>query len=49
MLATSRFHLRIWPVWISVGAMLLLWIICKWAYQDWFDDGFKYVAKAAYP
>ena len=27
--------------------MLLLWIICKWAYQDWFDDGFKYGAKAA--
>ena len=47
MLATSRFHLRIWPVWLSVGTILLLWLICKWAYHDWFDDGFKYVAKAA--
>lgn len=47
MLTTSRFHLRFWPVWISVGAMLLLWLYCKWLYQDWFDDGFKYVAKAA--
>lgn len=47
MLTTSRFHLRTWPVWLSVGAMLLLWVTCKWAYQDWFDDGFKYVAKTA--
>lgn len=36
-----------WPVWLSVGTILLLWLICKWAYHDWFDDGFKYVAKAA--
>ena len=47
MLTTSRFHLRIWPVWASVAAVLVLWLGCKWVYQDWFDDGYKYVAKAA--
>jgi predicted ferric reductase len=47
MLTTSRFHLRMWPVWASVAAVLILWLACKWAYQDWFDDGYKYVAKAA--
>ncbi|GFK95380.1 Dihydroorotate dehydrogenase B (NAD(+)), electron transfer subunit [Fundidesulfovibrio magnetotacticus] len=47
MLTTSRFHLRFWPVWVSVGAVLGLWIACKWFHQDWFDDGFKYVAKAS--
>lgn len=29
MLAISRFHLRVWPVWLSVGAMLLLWLFCR--------------------
>nr|WP_272881554.1 ferredoxin reductase family protein [Fundidesulfovibrio soli] len=46
-MTTSRFHLRMWPVWVSTGALLLLWLGCKWAYDDWFDDGYKYVAKAA--
>lgn len=47
MLTTSRFHLRLWSVHASVAAVLLLWLGCKWAYGDWFDDGYKYVAKAA--
>jgi len=47
MLTISRFHLRVWPVWVTVGAVLILWIGCKWGYQDWFEDDFKYIAKAA--
>jgi len=47
MLTTSRFHLRFWPVWVSVAAILALWIACKWLSGDWFDDGFKYFAKAS--
>lgn len=47
MLTTSRFHQKVLPVWISVLAVLALWIGCKWHYQDWFEDGYKYPAKAA--
>jgi len=47
MRTTSRTRQRLWPVWTSVGLTLALWLGSKWAAADWFDDPFKYPAKAA--
>lgn len=47
-MATSSLILRkTWPIWATVAATLALWLGCKWIAQDWFDNGFKYLAKTA--
>jgi predicted ferric reductase len=35
------------PALLTAGVTLILWMGSKWYYQDWFDDPFKYPAKAA--
>jgi predicted ferric reductase len=47
MLTNARTRQRLWPVGLSVGLTLALWLGSKWFYQDWFADPFKYPAKAA--
>jgi predicted ferric reductase len=47
MLTVSHTPQRLWPVWLSLAFTLALWLGCKWYYQDWFSDPFKYPAKAA--
>jgi len=47
MLSTSRTHQKTFFVALSVGLTLIIWIGSKWALQDWFDNPYKYVAKAA--
>ncbi len=47
MLTVSKIHQKLWPVVISIILTLLAWLISKWYYQDWFNNYYKYVAKAA--
>jgi predicted ferric reductase len=35
------------PIFLTAGLTLVLWMGSKWYYQDWFEDPFKYPAKAA--
>lgn len=47
MLTTSKMHQKYAPIWGSVGLTLLIWILSKWYYHDWFENIYKYPAKAA--
>ena len=47
MLTTSRTHQRFALIFLSVAVTLVLWLGSKWYYQDWFDNPFKYPAKAS--
>lgn len=47
MLTSSHLAQRTIIVWLSVLATLVLWAGCKWWFADWFQDPFKYPAKAA--
>ncbi len=47
MLTTSKTHQNYWPIAVSVVITLLIWLASKWYYWDWFDNPFKYPAKAA--
>jgi len=47
MLTTSKLHQRISPIMISWIITMALWLGSKWFEQDWFDNPFKYPAKAA--
>jgi len=47
MLTISHLRQRMFPVWLSVGVTLCLWLGSKWWYADWFTDPFQYPAKAA--
>jgi predicted ferric reductase len=47
MFTTSNSHQKSWPIWVSVGATLLIWLGSKWYYADWFDNPFHYPAKTA--
>jgi predicted ferric reductase len=47
MLTTSKTHQKMWPFVLSVAATLILWLVSKWYFQDWFFDPYKYFAKAA--
>ena len=47
MLTTSHTHQRFTVIHLTVALTLVLWMASKWYYQDWFDNPFKYPAKAA--
>ncbi len=47
MLTISASSRRTLPAILSVLLTLALWLGCKWHYQDWFADPYKYPAKAA--
>jgi len=47
MLTTSKSHQKNGLFVLTVGLTMILWIGSKWAAQDWFDNPYKYVAKAA--
>ncbi len=47
MLTTSKTRQKTGLFALTVGLTLALWIGSKWLAQDWFDNPFKYVAKAA--
>lgn len=47
MLSTSRFALRSSPVNLSLAVTLAVWLGSKWYFADWFDNPYKYAAKAA--
>ena len=45
MLSTSKTRLNYWPIIATIGITLILWILSKWYYQDWFANPYKYPAK----
>ncbi|MBN1929455.1 MAG: ferric reductase-like transmembrane domain-containing protein [Chlorobiaceae bacterium] len=47
MLTTSRIHQKYFPVFLTVVITLAIWLLSKWYYNDWFENIFKYPAKAA--
>jgi predicted ferric reductase len=47
MLSTSKTRLNYRPIIATIGITLLLWILSKWYYQDWFANPYKYPAKVA--
>ena len=47
MLTTSKTSQNLKPVVLTVALTLVLWLGSKWAFNDWFDNPFKYPAKAA--
>lgn len=47
MLTTSKTNQRTGPIVLSLAITMLLWLGSKWYAQDWFDNPFKYPAKAA--
>jgi predicted ferric reductase len=47
MLTTSKTRQNFTAVFITLAVTLLVWLGSKWFYHDWFDNPFKYPAKAA--
>ena len=47
MLTVSRTRQLFLPIILSVAATWGIWLGSKWYFQDWFEDPFKYPAKAA--
>ncbi len=47
MQTTSKSHQRTGLFVLTVGLTLIIWIGSKWSAQDWFDNPYKYPAKAA--
>ncbi|EMG36997.1 putative ferric reductase [Desulfocurvibacter africanus PCS] len=47
MLTISKSSQRYTPIILSVILTQVVWLGSKWFFQDWFDDPFKYPAKAA--
>lgn len=47
MLTLSKSHQKMWPIFFTVSATLIIWLGSKGSYQDWFADPYKYPAKAA--
>lgn len=47
MLTTSKTHLNHRPIAVTIGITLVVWIVSKWYYQDWFANPYKYPAKVA--
>lgn len=47
MLSTSKTSQKLKPVVVSVAITLAIWLGSKWYFNDWFDNPYKYPAKAA--
>lgn len=47
MLTTSKTRQKFTPILLTIGIVFLAWLGSKWFYHDWFDNPFKYPAKAA--
>jgi len=47
MLTTSRTHQNFRPVLLTVCITIILWVGSKWYFQDWFENPWKYPAKAS--
>lgn len=47
MLTTSKIRHRMGPIFFALGITGAIWLVSKWYYQDWFENPYKYVAKAA--
>ena len=47
LLTTSKSKLNFTPVILTVALTLIIWLGSKWHVGDWFDNPFKYPAKAA--
>ena len=47
MLTTSKTAQNLKPVVLTVAITLAIWLGSKWVFNDWFDNPFKYPAKAA--
>ena len=47
MLSTSKTSQKLKPVFVTIAITLAIWLGCKWYFNDWFDNPYKYPAKAA--
>jgi predicted ferric reductase len=47
MLTTSKSRQRIPPIFAALIMTMILWLGSKWYFGDWFDNPYKYLAKAA--
>ena len=47
MLSTSKTSQNLLPVVVTIAITLAIWIGNKWYFNDWFDNPYKYPAKAA--
>jgi len=47
MLTLSNIRHKMWPIYVTLGVTLIVWIGRKWVYGDVFQDPYKYPAKAA--
>lgn len=47
MLTTSKSKLNFGPIILTVAVTLVIWLASKWQAGDWFDNPYKYPAKAA--
>lgn len=47
MLTTSKTRLNYQPIVMVICITLMLWLVSKWFYHDWFANPYKYAAKFA--
>lgn len=47
MLSTSKTPQNLKPVFVTLAITLVIWLGSKWYFNDWFDNPYKYPAKAA--
>ena len=47
MLTTSKTRQNITPIMLTVAMTMIIWLGSKWHAADWFDNPYKYPAKAA--
>jgi len=47
VLTTSKTRQKLAPIIVSVAVTLIVWLGSKWYFADWFENPYKYPAKAA--